>query len=194
MLHDICVEGSVYRLRPVNDGDAAQVLELRCNPELNRFLHPTSGIIDDQMTWLASYYQREGDYYFTIERRSDGSCEGFISLYNMEGLAKTGEWGRWILRPGSLAAVESAYLIYKVAFDQFKLESAYSRTVADNFKVVSFHDSCGISNRKILPNHFEIAGNWHDAIEHCVERACWVELSPRLESLVALHAKRIRHA
>lgn len=194
MLHDICADGSIYRLRPVTDGDAAKILELRSNPELNRFLHTTSGMIDDQLAWLAKYYQREGDYYFVVERRSDGCCEGVVALYNIDWSTKTGEWGRWILRSGSLAAVESAYLIYGVAFDRLALEGVYCRTVADNVKVVSFHDSCGITDRKILPRQFELAGGWHDAVEHCVDYAFWLKLRPRLASLVVSAAKRLSRA
>jgi len=194
MLHDIRIDGSLYRLRPVTDGDAALILELRSDPELNRFLHATSGMIVDQLGWLAKYYQREGDYYFAIERRSDGNSEGFVALYDIDWSTKTGEWGRWILRPGSLAAVESAYLIYSVAFDRLGLESVYCRTVAGNVKVVSFHDSCGIANRKVLPGHFELSGGWHDAVEHCVDCAFWMELRPRLARLVGSAAKRINRA
>ena len=191
MRHDICIDGSVYRLRPVTDGDAVQILELRSNPELNHFLHATSGIIDDQLAWLANYYQRADDYYFVIERRSDGRSEGVIALYNIDWSTKAGEWGRWIIRSGSLAAIESAYLIYCVAFERFGLESVYCRTVAGNVKVVSFHDSCGIVNRKILPNHFDLAGGKHDAVEHCVDCAFWLDLRLRLERLVVSAAQRI---
>ncbi|MBK9162182.1 MAG: GNAT family N-acetyltransferase [Nitrosomonadales bacterium] len=194
MRHDISIEGSIFRLRPIADADASLVVELRNNSELNRFLHASSDKVEDQLAWLAKYYQREGDYYFVIERCSDGAREGVIALYDIDPNKSAGEWGRWILKPGSLAAVESAFLIYRVAFDLLGLEGAYCRTVADNSKVVSFHDSCGISDRKLLPGHFELESGSHDAIEHRVDRSSWDGLRPRLENLVRLTAKRMSRA
>lgn len=194
MRHNASIEGSVFRLRPIDDGDAPLVVELRSNSELNRFLHASSSKVEDQLAWLAKYYQREGDYYFVIERCSDGAKEGVIALYDIDPDKNAGEWGRWILKPGSLAAVESAFLIYRVAFDLLGLEGAYCRTVADNAKVVSFHDSCGISDRRLLPGHFELGGSRHDAIEHRVDRSSWNDLRPRLENLVRLTARRMGRA
>ena len=115
------MEGYAFRLRPITDNEAAFVVELRSNPELNRFLHAISNRIEDQLAWLARYYEREGDYYFVIERRMNGMPEGVIALYNIDLATSSGEWGRWILRPGSLAAVESAYLIYRIAFELLEL-------------------------------------------------------------------------
>ena len=194
MLHNLSVDGSIYRLRPICDGDASLVVELRCNPELNRFLHASSSKIDDQLKWLESYYKREDDFYFVIENCCSGVPEGVIALYDVSFDQRTGEWGRWILRPGSLAAVESAYLIYKVAFDLVKLESVFCRTVADNAKVVSFHDSCGLPVRKVRKGHFHLASGCHDAVEHWIDRSSWSKLKPRLESLIQLTAKRMNRA
>lgn len=185
------MEGYAFRLRPITDDDAALVVELRSNPELNRFLHASSNRVEDQLAWLAHYYEREGDYYFVIERRTNSMPEGVIALYDVDLVTNSGEWGRWILKPGSLAAVESAYLIYRVAFELLGLDSVYCRTVADNGKVVSFHDSCGISARQLLPQHFELGGRRHDAVEHRVDLASWIGIKPRLEKLAQLTARRV---
>src|ERR1039457_4516855 len=47
--------------------------------------------------------------------------------------------GRWILRRGSLAAAESALLVYTIAFEDLALDRVYCRTVSANRAVVSFH-------------------------------------------------------
>jgi len=192
MRHDLTQEGAAFRLRPIGDADAALVLELRSNPELNRFLHATSPSLDDQLAWLARYYERPGDYYFVVERLQGGAAEGVISLYDIDAANHGGEWGRWILRPGSLAAVESAWLIYRCAFETLGLQEVYCRTVADNGPVVSFHDSCGIADRRVLPAHFDLGGRKVDAVEHRVVRSQWNELGPRLEKLARLTARRLQ--
>ncbi len=186
------MEGYAFRLRPITDNDAAFVVELRSNPQLNRYLHAVSNRIEDQLAWLARYYECANAYYFVIERRTDGMPEGAIGLYDIDKTTGSGEWGRWILRPNSLAAVESAYLIYCTAFEQLGLSSVYCRTVSDNDKVVSFHDSCGITERRILPQHFELDGNRHDAIEHHVDLSSWTGIKPRLEKLTQLTARRVK--
>jgi len=185
------MEGYAFRLRPIADHDAAFVVELRRNPELNRYLHAGSNQVEGQLAWLARYYEREGAYYFVIERCNNGMSEGVIGLYDIDLDTSSGEWGWWILRPGSLAAVESAYLIYRTAFELLGLNSVHCCTVLDNDKVVSFHDSCGITARKLLPQHFELGGHKHHAVEHRVDLVSWTGIKPRLEKLAQLTARRV---
>ena len=168
MRHNFSISGFGYRLRPVQDEDAEFIRDLRCDPSLNGFLHATNSNIQDQLDWLSIYYLRSNDYYFMVERIDTSAREGLISLYDVEaeGL-KQGEWGRWILKSGSLAAVESVFLIYKFAFEILHLDAVYCRTVAVNARVVSFHDSCGILDRRILSGHFHFGSEGRvDAVEH----------------------------
>lgn len=192
MKHEITLEGVGFRLRPIRDEDASFVLKLRNNPELNRFLHATSQKLDDQLAWFASYYSRPNDYYFVVERLIDGIAEGVISLYDINEAIGEGEWGRWILREGSLAAIESTWLIYRFAFEILELNQVYCRTVADNQSVVSFHDSTGITDRKLLPDYFQLKGRTVDAVQHSIDRIGWAQIEPRLKQLSQLTARRLQ--
>jgi len=192
MRHNLNLAGPAFRLRPITDADASLVLELRGNKKLNRFLHSTSQDLDDQLAWFTRYYKRAGDYYFVVEKQESGASEGVISLYDVDFQAGSGEWGRWILRPGSLAAVESAWLIYRCAFEQLGLDRVFCRTVADNLSVVSFHDSCGITTRRLIPRHFIIEGKSVDAVEHHVTRQAWSVIDPLLQKLAKLSARRMK--
>lgn len=191
MRHDLRLEGPAFRLRPITDADAPLIIELRGDTARSGFLHPISLRLEDQLAWLAGYYERPDDYYFVVERQDTGAPEGLISLYDIDPQAGSGEWGRWILKPDSLAAAESAWLIYRCAFEKLGLQRVYSRTVAENLRVVSFHDSCGITAKRLLPNHFDLDGRRVDAIEHSVTREKWDEINPRLEKIVGLAARRI---
>lgn len=191
MRHDLNVSGALYRLRPVEDQDADLIVALRSNPSLNRFLHATSCTVEDQLVWLDQYYRRNGDYYFVVERINTGEREGVIALYDTDEAKQVAEWGRWILQPKSMAAAESALLIYRIAFEVVGLDSAYCRTVADNKKVVSFHDSCEISDRRLLPNFFELSDGPHDAIEHRIYRESWPKLKTKLNHIAQLIAARL---
>lgn len=191
MRHELIIEGVAFRLRPVSDADASLMLGLRTNSDLIRYLHPIRPSLEDQLAWLNCYYERSNDYYFVVERKRDSSPEGLISLYEIDDESQSGEWGRWILSPRSLAAVESAWLIYRCAFETLGLQEIYCRTVAENISVVSFHDSCGITERKILPGQFKLNGKLVDAVEHRIERAKWMLLEPRLRNLAELTARRL---
>lgn len=191
MRHNLQLEGYAFRLRPIGDADARLVLDLRCDPQLSRFIHHTPPTLADQLAWLAAYYERPGDYYFVVERRRDGTPEGLIALYDVDDTARAGEWGRWILKRGSLAAPESAWLIYRCAFEQLSLTRVYCRTVADNAAVVSFHDACGIPEKRRLTQHFDFAGHKLDAIEHEVDRQSWAMIAPNLEAPARAVARRL---
>lgn len=191
MRHNYTIEGVAYRLRPVSEADTPLIVELRGNPDHNRHMHRGPYTHAEQDAWLSEYFKRDGDYYFAMDRRSDGYTEGFISVHFIDPVEKSGEWGRWIMRPNSVGAVESAWLIYRVAFELLGLDWVAGRTNAMNQKVVSFNDSCGITKRKVLPGHFEIEGKRYDAVEHIVDREEWLRLEPRLKKLVDLTARRV---
>lgn len=194
MRHEHVVVGHALRLRPIQVDDAAFVLRLRCDPTLNRYLHATAPDLQAQRQWLAAYEARDGDCYFVIEALADGSPQGLIAVYDIDPATRCGEWGRWMLLPGSMAAIESAWLVYRLAFETLGLAEVYCRTVADNQAVVSFHDSCHIGRRRLLPAVFELAGQRFDAVEHRVAADAWPALSARLEPLARAMAKKVQRA
>lgn len=194
MRHEIELVGISYRIRPVQDTDAGFILDLRSNPILNKFIHQTASSINDQLEWLKAYYQRQGDYYFVIEELHSGNPEGVISVYDIDYKLQCGEWGRWIVKPGSLASIESAWLIYECAFKNLGLREIFCRTVAKNGSVVSFHDSCGIKNKRVLQDFFTIEGQKLDAVEHRLDSEGWSILSNRLMTLARMiNGKRTRN-
>ena len=143
MKHSIRVEGEAFRLRPVSTDDAAFIIKLRTNPELGKHLHATSPSMDDQIAWTQRYYEREGDWYFIVEQASNSESHGAVAIYNYKAADASAEWGRWILKRGSLAALESSSLVYDAGFDRLGLALMYSRTEEVNQPVVSFHTSLG---------------------------------------------------
>lgn len=181
MKHTYTLDGCGYRLRPVEMTDAQFVVDTRLEDmERNRFIHPISPCIFQQEEWLKAYFEREGDCYFIIENRLTGQPEGLIAFYNMQdGKA---EWGRWVIRRGSFSAVESVYLLYRIAFEQAGLQELYCRTVAENTAVVSFHSSIGEQTRAVHPKMFELNQEFFDAVEQYADQACFYEImAPKLK-------------
>lgn len=185
MRHAYRLEGPAYRLRPVELGDAAEMVRLRCDPRNARFLNATSPRVEDQEAWMRGYFEREGDWYFVVERKSTGRTDGLIAIYDHDPATHAAEWGRWIIREGASAAVESALLIYRAAFDLIGLDAVYCRTLALNTPVVSFHDSMGAPRMRTIANGVTIRGVAHDQIEHKVARDQWPGISPKLTAMAA---------
>jgi RimJ/RimL family protein N-acetyltransferase len=172
-------EGFGHRLRPVERRDAAGILDLRTDPELGRFLNPTAGGVEDQQRWIEAQQARVGDHYFVIETLG-GRWEGVIGLYGIHDAS--GEWGRWILRRGSLAASASVLLLLAFGFDELGLRRIYCRTLAENLVVVSFHDSCPYTSRS---EHIDTGGRAY--VEHSLVRPDW----PAFRDALAPTAERV---
>jgi RimJ/RimL family protein N-acetyltransferase len=134
------------------------------------------------------------DYYFVVENRDSRRRHGLVGIYNIDPVVQTGEWGRWILRAGSFAAVETALLVYQVAFECLQLRSVYCITVADNLAVLSFHDSCGLARAAFLPRHFELAGVRYDAVKQVCMHENWPIVRSRLEVQAERIARRLERA
>jgi RimJ/RimL family protein N-acetyltransferase len=190
MQHDLSLEGYRFALRPVRRSDAAFILDLRSNPELRRYIHSTSSRVEDQEAWFDAYATRPHDYYFVVQDRTLDEPVGVAGLYFVDEAARSAEWGRWLIRRRSLAALESAVLIYRVAFEQLGLETVTCVTMVDNASVVSFHDTSGAERVGLLRGHVILEGQAYDCIEHRVTRSLWASIQPRLDSLALRLAQR----
>jgi RimJ/RimL family protein N-acetyltransferase len=185
------IEGWSYRLRPVAPQDAGFVFSLRTNPKINRFLHTIGADIDAQKKWIEDYLETPDDYYFVIERLPTQTAEGLIGLYNIDSARNCAEWGRWILTPESMAAMESTLLIYMFGFNTLRLDEVYCRTVALNEKVVSFHDSFGLARSRKLSGYFQIGESRVDAIEHRLKKGQFAHVQAQVQPLVERIANKI---
>ncbi len=194
MRHDIRLQGRAFALRPVELGDAAFMVELRSDPKLARYLNPTSPKVEEQEAYLRTYFARSGDYYFIVERLAPRRREGMAAIYDLDQKARTAEWGRWILRAASMAAAESALLVYRAAFEVLGLETVYCRTVAANERVISFHESSGMTDKTRLPGYFQRSGEATDSIEQCMTRELWTRCEPMLAEHADKAAKMLERA
>jgi RimJ/RimL family protein N-acetyltransferase len=173
--------------------DADFIVQLRAgDAQRVRYLHAVTPDVQQQRSWLERYFDREHDYYWVIERLVSGLAEGLIGIYDLKPSERSAEWGRWILRPGSLAAVESALLVYRTGFEVLELNALYCLTVADNLPVVSFHDSSGLCRASLLAQHFKLGERTYDAVKHLCARENWPTVRNRLEPHARLIGQRMK--
>lgn len=184
MKHNLKKDGYAYRLRPIEMKDASFIIDVRLEDDgRNQFIHKISDDVSIQEKWLSSYFERENDYYFVLENKITSTPEGVISIYNINNDKKTAEWGRWVIKKGSLGAVESVNLINKIAFEDLDLEKIYSKTVADNTSVVSFHDSIGAVRKVDKNEDIELEGRFYKVIEHQITKKNYFNsIEPKLSN------------
>ena len=174
MKHNIKIIGYSYQLRPIEIKDAQFILDVRLeDKERNQFVHEIPNDVKIQENWLNKYFNTPNDYYFVVENILTGEKEGLISIYNINN--NIAEWGRWVIKKGSMAAIESVALIYKVAFENLNLDELYTKTVEDNVQVVNFHKAINAKFRKIHEKEFELNGKEYNAVEQYVDKEYYFE-------------------
>lgn len=139
------IKGPNLTLRLIQPKDAAFVYGLRTNPLYNQNLSAVRGTVDDQRKWIEAYKDREAErseFYYVIERKDGAPC-GVVRLYDIDANSFT--WGSWILDANKppKAALESAVLIYEIAFDLLELDSARFDVRRDNENTLAFHRRFG---------------------------------------------------
>ena len=181
MHHEISIPGYAYHLRPVSRADAQFIVELRNDVHLGRFIQKGASTPGDQLSWLDSYFERSDDYLFIVERGHDGRSEGMVGLYHV--YTSEAEWGRWVLRPGSLAAADTVLGIFRLAFEVLKLPSVRCLTVSDNLPVLSFHDSAGLTRTGRKVSDVKLSDGMHEMTEHVLTMEGWPESSRSFENV-----------
>ncbi|HWC89366.1 MAG TPA: GNAT family N-acetyltransferase [Pirellulales bacterium] len=190
MDHDVYAAGHEFALRPIRLSDAPLVVQLRSDAARAQFLNPVSAVVADQEAYLRDYLGRPGDLYFVVESQQPVRPEGLIALYDIDPVSRRAEVGRWILRPGSTAAVESMWLVYRVAFDVLGVAEVFCRTVAENTHALSFHDSCGLQRTQVWPRDVRLGERWFDRIEHALSSDAWPIVEAKLSQLAGTLASR----
>ncbi|MDE9444688.1 GNAT family N-acetyltransferase [Xenorhabdus bovienii] len=131
-----------------NEHDAEFILDLRMNNKFNQFLSQVSNDLQDQTHWLKKYKEREKqelESYYIIKRIDNNSNIGTVRLYDFLNNPMSFCWGSWILNEQKTpnAAIESALLVYKIAFENKNFEQSHFDVRKENEKVISFHRKLG---------------------------------------------------
>lgn len=139
------LEGPNLTLRLIRPEDADYVHALRINPTYNQHLSEVRGTAEDQRVWIEAYKAREAalqELYYVIQRKEGTRC-GLVRLYGIG--AESFTWGSWILDHNKTrkAALESALLVYMVAFDVIGLSKAQFDVRRENTNTIAFHRRFG---------------------------------------------------
>ena len=142
------LKSKTIHLKLVAENDAKFICDLRSNPELNKYISQSSALVEEQQAWIRKYKDRERnneEFYFIIYRNDNNERIGTVRLYDFKTTPKSFCWGSWILNQNKTryAAIESALLIYKFAFDQLKFDQSHFDVRKENLGVHNFHIRLG---------------------------------------------------
>lgn len=145
------IHGIRLNFRIVEPDDAEYIFNLRRDPNLSVHLSAPPITIEDQKKWIREYKARElagAEYYYVIERVDSIRC-GVVRIYDIQRSQFT--WGSWILdhnKPAK-AALDSALLLYRIAFQILNLEVATFDVRRTNQRTIDFHRRFGATELHI---------------------------------------------
>ncbi len=142
------VTGPNLALRLIRPDDAEYVYGLRSDPRYNTHLSSITGTVEDQRRWIEACKTRETEgveYYYIIERLSNGLPCGLVRIYDIEGDQFT--WGSWILddNKSAKAALESAVLSFGVGFNMLGKQKGLIDVRTQNQRAIDFYRRFGMT-------------------------------------------------
>lgn len=134
--------GKNIDLRAVQISDAEFILSLRLDAELNKHLSHVDDDINKQRDWIIECSYKKDEWYFIVQDKT-AKPVGTIRIYNIQG--DTFCWGSWIIIPPArkYASFESAYLLYKFAFENLKFDKSEFDIRKENIITINFHKKFG---------------------------------------------------
>lgn len=179
--NNVSVDGLNYRLRLVRPSDSEFIIGIRTeDQDRNKYINTISKNKETQEKWIGERQEDCDDYYFIIENLFTDEREGTIAVYNIKN--NTAEWGRWVLKKGSMAAIESVDLIMKFSFNTLGLSEIYRQTICDNIPVIEFHNAIRELKRGVIKNNVTINNIQYDSFEHYVPTSHYYSnIQPLLE-------------
>jgi RimJ/RimL family protein N-acetyltransferase len=162
------VRGRSIVLRNATTTDAAFIVALRTDESRSQHVSKTSPALSDQEAWLLRYATRSDEAYFIIESQT-GEAWGTVRLYDAMGDSFC--WGSWIMKSGapSMAAIESAMLVYSYALDHLGFAQAHFQVRKDNERVWMFHERFGAARVAERDDEYDYSIS-HSAIRKSMQR------------------------
>jgi UDP-4-amino-4,6-dideoxy-N-acetyl-beta-L-altrosamine N-acetyltransferase len=153
----------VISLREVTDHDTDFILGLNNDPYFMKFFARQGGITQEQHLGFLKKLQEKGDLYWIIQ--NDNESIGTVSIYNIDKVNKTAEWGRFIIVENhSAKGVAVEKMIIKIAFEQLHLNKLYCQCLATNTRVIKLHELLGFETEGVLRQQIYKDGKFIDSI------------------------------
>jgi UDP-4-amino-4,6-dideoxy-N-acetyl-beta-L-altrosamine N-acetyltransferase len=151
------IEGERVLLRRMSREDAADVVRMRAEPEVQTQLFsarpPTMA---EHLRWLADVEARGDRHDFMIVERASGRSIGTIGLSHIDRVNGRAEYGVLIGEPGARGkglAAEASRLLLAYAFGTLKLRRVYLHVFARNADALRLYRRVGFQPEGVLRQH-----------------------------------------
>lgn len=146
-------------LREINYDDTDDVIRWRNDDKMGRFLDGGGELTREiQIKFLKSYFQKDNDFYFIIEKKNPKISVGTMGLRDIDLKSKRAEFHRLIILPDyRLYALEASYLLMQFAFETLNLNKVYCSVLKKNIQAYKFDCALGFSEEGLLKQHW-----WHE--------------------------------
>jgi len=151
------IEGERVLLRRMGREDAADVVRMRAEPEVQAQLFsarpPT---IEEHLRWLADTEARGDRHEFMIVERASGKSVGTIGLRHIDRVNHRAEYGVLIGEPGARGkglAAEASRLLLGYAFGTLGLRRVYLHVFARNADALRLYRRVGFQPEGVLRQH-----------------------------------------
>lgn len=148
MLEKFPNEAYGLALRMVEVSDAPDIVALRANPELTKYMMTLEHNVAKQEEWIKEYKKREKlgeDFYFAYSRGAD--LIGFARISHIDYLNKECCLSSWIKNPlVKGGGVQMLLSRFDIAFECLNLDKVYASIHQNNSKAMKYwqYFSCSI--------------------------------------------------
>lgn len=165
------LEGSVCRLRPTVDGDAATFLTWRADAELRdgALGHPFPSHLEAEAAWLRAFNIGPSPQavLFAIEACESGRLAGYVTLRGIDWIARAAEIGIVVgeptLRRRGIGR-EATALLLRYAVEVVNLRRLWLRVRADNAPALRIYQGLGFAVEGCLREHVWRDGAYRDLL------------------------------
>ncbi len=162
------IEGERVQLRRLGPQDAADVVRLRSDPDVQAQLFserpPT---VAEHLRWLADADTRGDRHEFMIVERTSERSVGTIGLSRIDPTHRRAEYGVLIGEPGIRGkglASEASRLLLDYAFRTLGHVRVYLHVFADNEAAVRLYERVGFLREGLLRRHVYKGGRVGDVV------------------------------
>jgi diamine N-acetyltransferase len=163
------LSGEMTRLRLVEEGDLAQLVEWRNEPAVwecffNKFPLSLSG----QQAWYAQLAQDTRRRFFMICTEATGETIGTIALDQIDFVNRSLEVGNILIgRPeyrGAGYAKEAIQLLLAYCFLRLNINRVYLHVYADNQRAIGLYRTVGFREEGVLREAYFDGGSYKDVL------------------------------
>jgi UDP-4-amino-4,6-dideoxy-N-acetyl-beta-L-altrosamine N-acetyltransferase len=143
-------------LRPLEESDAAQVLDWRNRSEVSRWMYTDHTITpDEHARWIERVIADDSYRYWIM--LVDETPVGLVGLYDIDRRNRRCVWAFYIAEDAARGKGVGSFVEYemlRVVFDELELNKLCCEVIVGNEPVKGMHESFGFKSEGVFRQHY----------------------------------------